>query len=638
MSEENKQKDVAAKGGAHVARPDETKVQPVELAEGAAAGLETVGETGVKRNKYADKMNKKKRRLSKGVRIGLGVAIVALLIALGVFLVMRSRNTTTDDSANTTAVAMRGMLETYIEGDGTTAAKKREEVGKDLKGKVSDVLVEVGETVKKGDKLLIVNPTETRKELTTAEEELADAQRGVTDAQTNVTKAQTAVSTAQKNIGKTTVTAPFTGKIVPLTNTDGAETSFQVGQSISEGTAIGSMVNDSTMKLSLYFSYAYVDDIKAGQKATVSIPSAMSSIDNGQVDSVERVQKISSDGVKLFRVIVSLPNPGTLTKGMTATATVSANGNELFPAESGTLEYSREETVTAQVSGEITAVNGIDYYNYSSGAAIMRISSDDAQDKLKEAQTELIGARNEVTRAQKLVQTKQERIAELKKLIANATVTSPIDGVVVSLNATVEQEVSGTEALCVVADLEDIIVNANITATDVMAVQPGQTAIMTMYTMDGEATLTGIVESVAMEPSQNSGGGQGSMPTFPAVIAIDPIEGQSLSIGQGVNFKITTASSMDCLIVPSAAVVNTEDGTAVFAKPPEGGSFENALPLPEGTEGVPPDYVLVPVEVGIADAANTEILWGIEEGTTVYLAGPEDMYANMDDGMSVAVG
>lgn len=637
MSEENKQKDAAVKGGAHVARANETQTQPAAPVEAADAAGETGAEPAVKRNKYADKMNNKKRRLGKGVRIGIGVAIVALLIALGIFLMMRSRNAAPEDTANTTAVATRGMLETYIEGDGTTAAKKREEVGKDLKGKVSDVLVAVGDTVKKGDKLLVVNPTETRKELTTAEEELTDAQRGVTDAQTNVTKAQTAINTAQKKLGKTTVTAPFTGKMIPITDSDGAATSFQVGQSISEGTPIGLMVNDGTMKLSLYFSYAYVDEIKAGQKATVSIPSAMSSVD-GKVDSVEQVQKISAEGVKLFRVVVSLTNPGTLTKGMTATATVSANGNELFPAESGVLEYSREETVTAQVAGEITAVNGIDYYNYSSGAAIMRISSDEAQDRLKEAQAELTGARNEVTRAQKLVQTKQERITELKKLIANATVTSPIDGVVVSLNATVEQEVSGTEALCVVADLQDIIVNANITATDVMAVQPGQTAIMTMYTMDGEAMLTGTVESVAMEPSQNSGGGQGSMPTFPAVIAIDPVEGQSLSIGQGVNFKITTASSMDCLIVPSSAVVNTEDGTAVFAKPPEGGSFENALPLPEGTEGVPPDFVLVPVEVGIADAANTEILWGIDEGTTVYLAGPEDLFANMGDGMTVAVG
>ena len=56
----------------------------------------------------------------------------------------------------------------------------------------------------------------------------------------------------------------------------------------------------------------------------------------------------------------------------------------------------------------------------------------------------------------------------------------------------------------------------------------------------------------------------------------------------------------------------------------------------EGTEGIPEDYQLVPVETGIADSTNTEILGGLEEGTEVFLAGPSDLYADMsDDGMSV---
>ena len=169
-----------------------------------------------------------------------------------------------------------------------------------------------------------------------------------------------------------------------------------------------------------------------------------------------------------------------------------------------------------------------------------------------------------------------------------------------------------------------------------------------MYNYDGsQLTLTGTVDSVALEPTQDSsGGGQGSMPTFRAVIAIDPIEGQSIYSGMMVDYKITTASSMDCLMVPSRAIVNTDSGTAVFAKPltDENGEeipFSETLPIPEGTEGIPEGFVLVPVEVGIADSTNTEILWGIDEGTTVFLAGPQDMYAdmNMESGGAVmAVG
>lgn len=642
MSEENKQKPQSdLKGGAHIAKSGgkaaTTAPENKPEAESTAAP---------KRNKYADKMNKKKSRLGKGVRIGIGIAVIVLLLAAGVFLVLKTRNTGTELQGDTTAVTTRGMLETYIEGSGVTAAKKREELGRDLKGKVTEVLVSVGDEVKKGDKLVVVNPTETRQELETAQNELAEAQRSVTAAQAEVTQAQNTLSTAQKKLNKLNVTAPFTGKIIPVSDSEGNTTTYRVGQQISEGEVIGHMVDDSKMNLSLYFSSAYMNNIQSGQSATVSIPSAMSEI-SGTVSSVEKSEKISADGVKMFRVVVSMQNPGTLTKGMVATATVSAgDAGTVYPAESGTLEYNREEAVTAQVGGEISEVNGIDYYSYNSGATIMRLTSDAAQDEVKNAQNGVTTALNGVTTAQKLVKDKQDRITELKKLIQNATIEAPIDGVVVSVNVVADQDVSGTDALVVVADLNDIVVNADILSTDVGAVQPGQPATMSMYNYDGsQLTLTGMVDSVALEPTQDSSGGQGSMPTFRAVIAIDPIEGQSIYSGMMVDFKITTASSMDCLMVPSRAIVNTENGTAVFAKPltDENGEeipFTETLPIPEGTTDIPEGFVLVPVQVGIADSTNTEILWGIDEGTTVFLAGPQDLYADMgmDSGAAVAVG
>lgn len=630
MHEDNKQQE--KKNDAYIAKTDPEVSVTAEVMAEDTAGMP-------KRNRYADKMNRKKGRLSKGLRTGIGAAILILLIAFGIFLVMKTRSVGAQADEAMTAVATRGMLETYIEGNGVTAAKKREELGKELKGKVSEILVSVGDEVKAGDALLVVNPTETREELKSAENELVNVQRGVSDAQAEVARAQTQVNAAQKRLNKLTITAPFTGKLIPATDADGKAPVYRVGQQLSEGTVIGYMVDESKMMLSLYFSAAYSGQIQSGQKVTVSVPSAMSTV-SGVVSSIESAQRISNEGVKLFRVNLSLENPGTLTKGMIATAMIVTEAGELYPAESGTLEYAREETVTVQTGGEIAALNGIDYYSYTGGATIMQLTSDAAQDELKNAQSSVITAQNGVVNAQKLVQSKQERIAELKKLIANATVKSPIDGVVVSLSVVEEQVVSGTQALVVVADLNDIIVNANITATDVSAVTAGQPATMTMYTSDGELMMTGMVDSVALEPSQDSSGGQGSMPTFPAVISIDPVEGRSVAIGQGVDYRITTASSMDCLIVPSSAVVNTEDGTAVFAKPAEGQFFDNALPLPEGTEGVPPDFVLVPVEVGISDASNTEILSGISDGDIVFLA-LGDLYGDMgmgDMSMTAAVG
>ncbi len=158
MSEENKQQSPEPKkGGAHVAKAGTNSAVP--------NGENDSAENTPKRNKYADKMNKKKGKLNKKLQIGIGILIVALLLILGIFLILKTRETGSQSDENTMAVAYRGMLETYVEGSGVTAAQTREELGKDLKGKVSEVLVSVGDEVMEGDPILVVNPTETRKEL-----------------------------------------------------------------------------------------------------------------------------------------------------------------------------------------------------------------------------------------------------------------------------------------------------------------------------------------------------------------------------------------------------------------------------------------------------------------------------------------
>lgn len=593
---------------------EQTQAVPAVQDEIAA---EPAAEASPKRNKYADKMNRKKRRLSKGARIGITAAAIALLLGGGIWAVVKSRDAGTENVTQTTAAVSCGDLETYIEGSGVTAAKKREELGREVKGKVTQVLVAEGDEVHTGDPLLVIDPTETRKELADAQKELTEAERGVSDAQLEVSKAQSDLSAAQRKLSRLHITAPFTGKLIPAKDSDDKDVSFRVGEQVSEGQVIGYMVNDRQMKLTLAFSAEYARSIRTGQTATVSIASAMSEV-SGTVSSVETAQQISSEGVRVIRVGITVNNPGSLTKGMTATATINAGRlGAIYPANAGTLEYSREEAVTAQMSGEIIKLNGTSYSTYNGGALIMSLSSDASQDEIAAAQNGIAAANRTVDSAKTAANEKRAHIAELQQQIQNSTVTSPMDGIVVSLNAVEGQEATGS-------------------------VQQGQQATMTMYASDGsEISLTGEVQSVALEPTQSSGDGQGSMPTFKAVISVDPLEGQKIYSGMSIEYKITTASSYGCLMVPSSAIVNTDSGTAVFAKPltDENGNeipFEETLPIPEGTEGIPEDYQLVPVETGIADSTNTEILGGLEEGTEVFLAGPSDLYADMsDNGMSV---
>lgn len=559
------------------------------------------------RNRYADTMNRPHRRLPRPVRIGLTVLILAALVAGAAYVVHRTGQSAEEDTVQT-AVATRGYLETYVEGSGYTAAKTRAELGKDLKGKVLTVGAATGDTVTAGQVLLTVDPTEMRAELEDAQTALNEAQKGVND--------------ANKTLSDLSVTAPFTGRLLPpgevTSDTAGGEDTapaspeevkIQKGDEVDSGTVLGTLVDDTNMRLELYYSYAYIDKLKVGQSAVVSIPQTMGTV-TGTVDQIDRIEKISDEGGRLFRATVTFRNPGTLKAGMDATATVTADGLNIAPTGSGKLAYSRETQLTTKASGTASAACAPSYQKFTAGQTILRLTSDDATAALQSAQ--------------QLVQSRQETVNELTQRIEQCTVVSPINGVVMSMNAVEGEDLTGETVPCVVADTQNIIVNADIAMSDVPSVQAGQPAFLSMYYGNDTLTFTGTVQSVALEANKDNNN-QGSMPTFPAVISVDPVEGQPLRPDFSVDYRITTAQAEDCIMVPSSAVVNTADGVAVFAQPAEGQTFDNAQPIPEGAE-VPEGFVLVPVEVGISDAENTEILSGLDEGTTVFLAGPKDLY------------
>ena len=561
------------------------------------------------RNRYADTMNRPHRRLPRPVRIGLTVLILAALVAGAAYVVHRTGQSAEEDTVQT-AVATRGYLETYVEGSGYTAAKTRAELGKDLKGKVLTVGAATGDTVTAGQVLLTVDPTEMRAELEDAQTALNEAQKGVND--------------ANKTLSDLTVTAPFTGRLLPpgevtsdsaATGSEDAapaspeEVKIQKGDEVDSGTVLGTLVDDTNMRLELYYSYAYIDKLKVGQSAVVSIPQTMGTV-TGTVDQIDRIEKISDEGGRLFRATVTFRNPGTLKAGMDATATVTADGLNIAPTGSGKLAYSRETQLTTKASGTASAACAPSYQKFTAGQTILRLTSDDATAALQSAQ--------------QLVQSRQETVNELTQRIEQCTVVSPINGVVMSMNAVEGEDLTGETVPCVVADTQNIIVNADIAMSDVPSVQAGQPAFLSMYYGNDTLTFTGTVQSVALEANKDNNN-QGSMPTFPAVISVDPVEGQPLRPDFSVDYRITTAQAEDCIMVPSSAVVNTADGVAVFAQPAEGQTFDNAQPIPEGAE-VPEGFVLVPVEVGISDAENTEILSGLDEGATVFLAGPTDLY------------
>lgn len=578
------------------------------------------------RNKYAEKMNAKKT-LPKAAKIAIGVVAAAILGGGGFFAYTKLNNAPSAVS-DETAFSSIGFLETYVEGYGQTAAKRSEDLGKDIKGTVTEVLVAPGDQVTAGDTLLKIDADETRKEL----DEAMDAQE---DAREGIESAQRSLRSASEKASALRVTAPFAGKLIPPgqanaestegeTTTAVSELRVQPGDDLDAGTVIGLLVDDSTLRVPLYFSYAYIDKITEGMPASVSVAYTMTSV-YATVEKVEKIERISPDGTKTFRVTLAFDNPGTLTKDMDATGSIEIDGQQVAPADTGKIEYNREKELTLESGGTVTAVDGLSYYRFTEGQTILQLSNPDVTDAVASASAS-------VEAQQKMFEQKQKRVEELQKLLEEATIVSPIDGIVIDVPVSEGEKVDGTKAVCTVADLSSIVVNASIPEIDIDKVEVGQPV---QLSMDSGDMFTGSVMSVSMKAETSEGSRGGTSISFPIVIAVDESPEQTLSPNRSLEFKITTATREDCVTVPSSAVVYTADGAAVYVKPAEGQEFENAEPVPEGSE-VPEGFVLVPIETGISDADNTEVVSGIGDGVEVFLAAPQDAYEQYEQQMASA--
>ena len=374
-------------------------------------------------------------------------------------------------------------------------------------------------------------------------------------------------------------------------------TELQSGDAISKGQVVAKLVDDHTLRLKQYYSYAYAGSIKAGQSASVSIPALMSEGLTGRVDAVHMVERISPEGSKLFEAEIVLTNPGTLTADMEASAVISVGGETVYPYEAGKLSYNRSSELKSTVSGTVIASSLRDYMAVSAGQVLVRIDGEDSE--------------NEIFSLEQSLTTAQKDLETAEKNLANCDAVAPIDGTVISLAIAPGGEVAANTAVIVIADTSTILIDATVDERNVSFVQPGMMVDLDQW----DNPFMGMVESVSLSSTVENG-----VASYPMVISVDNTDGSMLT-GANVTYSLIASQNDNCLVLPIQAVksVGLEDGTTgsvVFVKADS--RPDNAVDLPEMPEGVPEGFYPLAVETGISDNYNVEIVSGLEEGMEVF--------------------
>lgn len=530
------------------------------------------------------KFNKRKARQAAIA----GAVVVAL--AAGGFLLYRFL--TKQDSASSeiqTQAVQYGTIQSKVTGSGNAKAKESAAITLTAGGTVQEVFVSPGDTVTAGQPLYTIFSQE--------------AQDQVTQAQTQVDNLNKEMSALLEDANNLTVRAPFAGKLINVKE-------FQPDQEVAKETAVATLVNDKKLKLSLYFSYAYENQIHTGQSVQVSIPTVMGTY-TGTVEKINKVRFISPEGAVHFEAVIAFQNPGTLTAGMDASATLTASdGSAIYPYENGKTEYYETREIVTKAAGPVVSQgNLMDYADVSAGEALLTLGSSTIDETIMSKQKEIDEA--------------QKKLADAQKGLADFNAVSPIDGSVTSCTLTPGAEVKSGDTVVTISNTTNMVVDITVDDRNIAFVQPGLTVELSDWNGN---TFIGTVTAINMGAAESQNG----MTNYPVTLTVDNQDG-SLLAGMYLDYSFVASQSDDCMMVPMQSVKNIpgEDGSTdsvVFIRADKRPENAVDLEIPEPEPGQPPMYPSpedgfypVKVETGLNDDYNVEIKSGLNGDEEVFV-------------------
>ena len=164
-----------------------------------------------------------------------------------------------------------------------------------------------------------------------------------------------------------------------------------------------------------------------------------------------------------------------------------------------------------------------------------------------------------------------------------------------SLTGSLSSVYSGTDAVvCVIDTLEEALITVQIDEQDILLVEEGQQADVTLDALQFQ-TFHGTITRVAATASSTGGSTK-----YPVEIRIRMQD--DMRFGMSASAEIKVGETQNALTIPMTALQQTGEQTFVYT----------ALTKDQELTGE------TPVETGLSDGNTVEILSGLNEGDTVY--------------------
>ncbi len=596
----------------------------------AEAGEQTAAKAGKKPAPQGAKPVKKRRRGRRLRNILIAVAVVAALGA-GLFFLLRFLNRSQDqDSQMRTQMVEFGSIQSTVQGSGSARAKESAVITLQNAGTVQKLYVTEGQVVNEGDPLYEVVSPAAQEALDAAQSKLQDRREALSKAQKTLNEDQQTYNDLleDKRLSDEArfVKAPFSGQLRETAR-------YRVGDKVTRGEKVALLVNDRKFRVPFYFSYAYQGAIQVGQAVQVSVSGSDLS---GVIEEVNMVRRVTPEGTLLFEAVAVIDNPGALTDGLSASASLTGpDGQVIYPYDAGKLEFYQTQEIWSEAAKasndrEPTLVQSTslrDYADVEAGQVLLTLSAENFDRDLEAAREQVRASQENITAAQEGVEDAQKDVEDAQKALDDFSATAPISGTVTSCALVEGQEVKSGDTVITISNNTTMVVTIQVDDRNIAYVKPGMTVDLQSNRGDG-GMFVGTVTKIDMSLSGDAMGS--GMTNYPVTLEVDNADG-SLLDGMWLSYSFVTSQSDNCIVVPMQSVqyISLEDGqtaSVVFlqaeSRPDNAVDFDRPELTPGETPAYPSEedgFYPVPVETGLSDSHNVEITSGLEGGETIFV-------------------
>jgi HlyD family secretion protein len=536
-----------------------------------------------------------KKRMKK---IKLMAIVLATLGLVGLIVSLTVGGSGHDEALaqeSQTTTVQRGNLELDINAAGNLALSQTQDLPINLfyqggtvgrGGTIGQVLVQVGDTVKKGQVLVSVDPTEWADQLQIVQNNVTTAQRNVTTKQGLVTDAERQVATLQRAVTSAQTAVTKAERLVTLKE-------FAVNQVEMAVQTANSTLNQITEVNNAKIAVAMAElNLQFVKKLTTGELGGWA----GDIGNLTQLTSMAKDDLN-----AALEDYNNIVAGSTSNLTVLSNV-KLWAAKSQMdVDQSHLEIAQAQLNVEQAQMAVVDAQttvdDYKSAVIDAQIAVDNANYAVDKGQQSLDNAKLDLDTANSNLTDTQKKLADAQAM--SPEITAPFDGFVTALNVKAGDNVYNGTIAVTVADPNKFKADILVSEKDISQVKLDGEATVSVDTMTS-TNLPAKVTHIAPTATIQSG-----VVNYSIEIQVDStntiatLESLQLREGLSVTVSLVVQKKTDVLLVPYTAI--TKEGNQSYVQVVSStGTIESRA-----------------IETGITNYQFTEVINGLKEGEKV---------------------